>query len=184
MFILVNWHVMKSLNFFLLVFYFTKFQLHLMEKIKNNGGATCNIGWPSHYYVKHWSFIQHLSNDSWTWYFWTYYFRIGTWINFQSIIVVPPCCAYPKIFTRINVETPMMDLAIPCGYCVFCCKFVDGGVSMNATFKLKHTHINWVLPWGIELLVFFGNKRVSRSADWLVNVEIQNNSWKTLYAHG
>jgi hypothetical protein len=61
---------------------------------------------------------------------------------------------------------------------------VDGGVSMNATFKLKHTHINWVLPWGIELLVFFGNKRVSRSADWLVNVEIQNNSWKTLYAHG
>jgi hypothetical protein len=48
--------------------------------------------------------------------FWTYYFQVGTWINFQSIIVVPPCCAYPKIFIFwIKVETPMMDLTIPCG---------------------------------------------------------------------
>jgi hypothetical protein len=40
-----------------------------------------------------------LLGDSWTWYFWTYYFQVGTWINFQSIIVVPPCCAYPKIYS-------------------------------------------------------------------------------------
>ncbi len=45
------------------------------------------------------SFTQHLLGDSWTQYFWTYYFQVGTWINSQSIIVVPPCCAYPKIFT-------------------------------------------------------------------------------------
>jgi len=62
------------------------------------------------------SFTQHLHGDSWIWYFWTYYFQVGRWINSQSIIVVPPCCAYPKIFTSwIKVETPMMDLAILCG---------------------------------------------------------------------
>ncbi len=45
------------------------------------------------------SFTQHLPNDSWTQYFLTYYFQVGTLINSQSIIIVPPCCAYPKIFT-------------------------------------------------------------------------------------
>ncbi len=62
------------------------------------------------------NFTQHLPDGSWIWCFWTYYFQVGTWINFQSIIVVPPCCAYPKIFIFwIKVETPMMDLTIPCG---------------------------------------------------------------------
>jgi hypothetical protein len=28
------------------------------------------------------SFTQHLYGDSWTRYFWTYYFQVGTWINF------------------------------------------------------------------------------------------------------
>ncbi len=56
-------------------------------------------------------FTQHLLNDSWTQYFWTYYFQVSTWINFQSIIVVPPCCAYPRIFIIwIKVKTLMMDL--------------------------------------------------------------------------
>ncbi len=73
-------------------------------------------------------FTQHLSSDSWTRYFWTYYFQVGMWIKSQSIIVVPPCCAYPKIFTPwIKVETPMMDLTIPCGYFVSYWRFVDGG---------------------------------------------------------
>jgi hypothetical protein len=45
-----------------------------------------------------------------------YYFQVGTWINSEYIIVVPPCCAYPKIFTPlIKVEMLMMDLIIPCG---------------------------------------------------------------------
>ncbi len=39
------------------------------------------------------SFTQHLPSDSWTGYFWTYYFKVGTWINSQTIIVVAPCCA-------------------------------------------------------------------------------------------
>ncbi len=91
------------------------------------------------------SFTQHLSDDSWTQYFWAYYFQVGMWINSQSIIVVPPCYAYPKIFTPwINVERSMMDLAIPCGYYVSCYKFMDGGASMNATFKLGHTNINYL----------------------------------------
>jgi hypothetical protein len=55
------------------------------------------------------NFIQHLPNDSWNRYFWTYYFQVGTWINSQSIIVVSPCCAYPKIFTIwIKVKTLMV----------------------------------------------------------------------------
>ncbi len=62
------------------------------------------------------SFTQHLPSDSWIPYFWTYYFQVGSRINFQSIIVVAPCCAYPKIFTlSIKVKTPMVDLTIPCG---------------------------------------------------------------------
>jgi hypothetical protein len=62
------------------------------------------------------NFTQHLPNDSLIWYFWTYYFQVSTWINSQSIIVVTPCCAYPKIFILwIKVKTPMVDLAIPCG---------------------------------------------------------------------
>jgi len=28
------------------------------------------------------NFTQHLLNNSWTQYFWTYYFQVGTWINF------------------------------------------------------------------------------------------------------
>ncbi len=62
------------------------------------------------------SFTQHLSSDSWIRHFWTYYFQVDTWIKFQYIIVVAPCCAYPKIFTLwIKVKTPMVDIAIPCG---------------------------------------------------------------------
>ncbi len=126
-----------------------------------------------------------LPSASWTRHFWTYYFQVGTWINSQYIIVVPPCCAYPKIFTPwINVKTQMMDLTIPCGYCVSCYKFVNGGASTSATFKPGHTSIDWILPWGIETIVLFGNKRASRLVDWLVSVETQNNKFKTLHAHG
>jgi len=57
------------------------------------------------------NFTQHLPIDSWT-----YYFQVGMKINSQSIIVVAPCCAYPKIFTIwFKVKTPMVDLTIPCG---------------------------------------------------------------------
>ncbi len=155
---LCAWHVLKA------------WRLHLMEKIKNNGV------WPTilddlhiimymlielseniETFVTHGrnkiieSFTQHLPRDSWTRYFWTYYFQVGTWINFQSIVIVPPCCAYLEIFTPwIKVETPMMDLVISCGYCVSCCRFVDGGASTSVTFKPGHININWVLPWGIE----------------------------------
>jgi hypothetical protein len=129
------------------------------------------------------SFTQHLLSDSWIQYFWTYYFQLGTWINFQSIIVVPPCYAYPKISTLwIKVETPMIQ-TIPCGYFVFCCRFVDGGALTTATFKLGHTSINWVLPRGIEILVFFENRRTLMSTNWLVSVNIHNNNCKTLHAH-
>jgi hypothetical protein len=30
-------------------------------------------------------------------------------------------------------------LAIPCGYCVFCCRFVDGGGSTSATCSNQDT---------------------------------------------
>jgi hypothetical protein len=66
---------------------------------------------------------------------------------------------------------------------VSCCKFVDGGALMNATFKPGHTSINLVLPWGIETLVLFGNKRASRLTNWLVSVETHDNDYKTLHAH-
>jgi hypothetical protein len=45
---------------------------------------------------------------------------------------------------------------------ISCCIFVDGGVSMSATFKPGYTNIKWVLPWGIETLVLFGYKKASR----------------------
>jgi hypothetical protein len=86
-------------------------------------------------------------------------------------------------YPRIKVQTPMIQ-TIPCGYCVFCCRFVDGWALTSATFKLRHTSINWVLPWGIEILVLFENKRASRLANWLVIVEICNSGCKTLHAHG
>jgi len=112
---------------------------------------------------------------------WTFYFQLGTWINSQSIIVVPPCYAYPKIsILWIKIKTPMIQ-TIPCGYC---CRLVDGGALTSATFKLGHTNINWVLPRGIENLVFFENKRALKSTHWLVSVEIHNNGCKTLHAHG
>jgi hypothetical protein len=66
---------------------------------------------------------------------------------------------------------------------ISCYRFVDGGVSTSATFKPWHTNINWVLPRGIETLVFFGNKKASRSTNWLVSVEIHDNDYKTLHAH-
>ncbi len=172
---------------------------------KNQGqwGVTWNIRWPSHHHVHaHWTRWKHLNfHDSWEkqghWKFHPTFaqwfmdsilldllFQLGTWINFQSIIVVPPCYAYPKISTLwIKVKTPMIQ-SIPCGYCVFCCRSMDGGASTSATFNARHTNINWILPWGIAMLVLFGNKRVLRLVDWLVNVETHNNSYKTLHAHG
>jgi hypothetical protein len=45
---------------------------------------------------------------------------------------------------------------------IISCEFVYGGVSTSATFKSRHININWILPWGIEMLVLFINKRVSR----------------------
>jgi hypothetical protein len=105
------------------------------------------------------------------------------WIMSRSIIVVPQCCAYPKISTPwIKVETTMM-WAIRCEYYVFCCRFVGGGVSMSATFKPRHASIHWVLPWGIETLVHFEDEVASRSTNWLVSVETYNNNYKTLHAH-
>ncbi len=55
-------------------------------------------------------------------------------------------------------------------------------VSTSVTFKPRHTNINWILPWGIEMLVLFGNKGASRSMNWLINVEIHNNGYKTIHA--
>jgi hypothetical protein len=66
---------------------------------------------------------------------------------------------------------------------VYYCRFVDGGVSTSATFKPRHTNINWVLPWAIKTLVLFGNKMASRSTNWLVSAEIHDNGCKTLHAH-
>ncbi len=104
-------------------------------------------------------------------------------ITSQSIIVVPSCYAYPKIsIPWIKVETPMI-WAIPCEYYVYCRRFVDGGVSMNDTFKPRHTSIHWILPWGIEALVHFEDETASKLTYWLVSVEIYNNSYKTLHAH-
>jgi hypothetical protein len=52
---------------------------------------------------------------------------------------------------------------------VSCRRFVDGGASTNATFKLGHKNINWILPWGIETLVFLETKGLqSQQIDWLV----------------
>jgi hypothetical protein len=42
---------------------------------------------------------------------------------------------------------------------ISCYKFVNGGALTSATFKPRHISINWVLPWGIETLVLFGNKK-------------------------
>jgi hypothetical protein len=66
-------------------------------------------------------------------------------------------------------------------HCIY--RFVDGGASISATFKPGHTNTNWILPWGIEMLVIFGNKGVLKSTNWLVNVETHNNGCKTLHAH-
>ncbi len=56
------------------------------------------------------NFTQHLPGDLWTRYFWTYCCQLGMWINFQSLTVVPPCCAYSKIsIVWIKVETPMIQ---------------------------------------------------------------------------
>jgi hypothetical protein len=120
---LCSWHVLKAQC------------LCLMEKIKNNGvwhAILDDLHTVMYMPIKPnenietfvtcgrkkivENFTQHLFSDSRTWYFWTYYFQVGMWINAQSIIVVPPCYAYPKIFTLwIKVKTPMMDLVIPCG---------------------------------------------------------------------
>jgi hypothetical protein len=56
------------------------------------------------------------------------------WINFQSIIVVAPCCVYPKIFTLwIKVKIPMMDLTIPCG-----CKMQYPHQDLNPHYMWEH----------------------------------------------
>jgi len=61
----------------------------------------------------------------------------------------------------LEIETPMIWV-IPCGYCVFCFRFGNGGASTGTTFKLGDTNIYGVLSWVIETLVFFGNEGVLR----------------------
>ncbi len=60
---------------------------------------------------------------------------------------------------------------------------MNGEAFTNATFKPWHISINWILPWGIETLVLFGNKVALRLMNSLVSMEIQNNGCKTLHAH-
>jgi hypothetical protein len=47
------------------------------------------------------SFTQHLLDDSYIQYFWTYYFQLSIWLNSQSIVIVPLRCAYFKLFMHI-----------------------------------------------------------------------------------
>jgi hypothetical protein len=66
----------------------------------------------------------------------------------------------PK-YPFLEIKT-LMIWAIPCGYYVSRFRFVNGGASTSTTFKLGDTNIYGILPWVIETLVFFGNKRVLR----------------------
>jgi hypothetical protein len=70
-----------------------------------------------------------------------------------------------------------------CEHCACWQRFVDDGVLTNVAFKPKHTSIHWILPWGIEMLVVLGDKKVLRLVDWLVNAKIHNNGCKTLHTH-
>ncbi len=44
-------------------------------------------------------------------------------------------------------------------------------------------NIHWILPWGIEMLIVYGETKTLRSMDWLVIVETRNNGCKTLHPH-
>jgi hypothetical protein len=110
--------MLQTLRWILFSFYlFLNFDVHVTIPKFNPTSCTCPLNKvktlkPSWLMGKKIieSFTQHLFDDSWTQYFWTYYFQVGMWINSQSIISIPPCCAYPKIFTPwIKVETPMMN---------------------------------------------------------------------------
>ncbi len=128
-------------------------------KNQKQWGAMHNIGWPSHCHVhahwtmwKHWS-LHGLWDKQYHWMFHTSFTRwfmnlvlldllFPSWyMNWLSIhYCCFTICAYPKIFTPwINVETPMMDLVIPCGYCVSYCRFVDGGALTSATCSNQDT---------------------------------------------
>jgi hypothetical protein len=165
---LCAWHVLKA------------WHSHSMQKIKGNGvwhAILDNLHTVMYMVIE--SFTQHLPNDSWTWYFWTYYFQLNVWFSFQSIIVVPPCCANSKIsILWIKVETPMIQI-ITCGYCVFCYR-----LWMVALWQPGCISIHWILLWDIEPLVLFEDERALRLENWLVSVETHSNGYKTLHEHG
>jgi len=37
---------------------------------------------------------------------------------------------------------------------------MDGGSSISPTFKPKHISFHSIISWGIEMMVFLGNKKV------------------------
>jgi hypothetical protein len=100
---LCAWHVLKA------------WCLHSMEKIKDNGVwrailddfqivmyMPIELGENIEAFMTHGrnkiieSFTQHLFGDSWTWYFWTYYFQVGTCINSQSLFLFHHVVQIPK----------------------------------------------------------------------------------------
>ncbi len=86
-----------------------------------------------------------------------YYFQFSMWLNSQSIKLLfhhVMCIAkFPVLELKYKHQ---WSTKFPCGYCVFCCRFVDGGVLMSATFKPKHTNKRY--HGALNMLDFLGTK--------------------------
>jgi hypothetical protein len=121
---------------------------------------------------------------------------VGAKCNIHIMTLIHTICGSPKCNTYMfflrctlymgekwNIHIMTLIQYVVKGNAIHAWQFMDGGVSTNATLKPRHTSINWILPWGIKTLVIFGNKRASRSTNWLVSVKIHNNDCKTLHAH-
>jgi len=75
------------------------------------------------------NFTQHLPNDSWIRYFWTYYFQFGMWLSSPSIKLSFHRVVHIRKFPFIELRYKYQwSTRFPCGYYVICCRFVDGGV--------------------------------------------------------
>ncbi len=60
---------------------------------------------------------------------------------------------------------------------------MDDWLLTCATFQARYTCEHWVLQWHLKTSVFTWNKGFLRVLNWLVGLEINNNSCTTSHAH-
>ncbi len=104
------------------------------------------------------SFGWHKFGESWTQYFWSYYYQFGMLTHFHYWVGFCYWISYiSNYFHSLNFfeNNPTYILFM---HYVCCCRIVDDWLLTIIAFQPRYTSEYKILSWGIEMLIFSWNK--------------------------